>query len=134
MTLLSPRLAGYALVMLAMLAAGLSTGTRLYYLVFYALLAMLLLALNVVQMVWQVGLYQDRKAAEGYTAHAGDENVIARAYAIRTLFVGHEKHIYGNDRFAGSMRGMYADVVKKASFDIKEQAKKMQDFYITGKS
>ncbi|MBQ7301006.1 MAG: hypothetical protein IJW77_14335 [Clostridia bacterium] len=52
--------------------------------------------------------------AEGYTAHAGDENVIARAYAIRTLFVGHEKHIYGNDRFAGSMRGMYADVTEDA--------------------
>jgi len=50
MTLLSPRLAGYALVMLAMLAAGLSTGTRLYYLVFYALLAMLLL--GAVAVVW----------------------------------------------------------------------------------
>ena len=50
MTLLSPRFAGYALVMLAMLAAGLSTGTRLYYLVFYALLAMLLL--GAVAVVW----------------------------------------------------------------------------------
>ncbi|MBR2797453.1 MAG: DUF58 domain-containing protein [Clostridia bacterium] len=50
MTLLCPRLAGYALVMLAMLAAGLSTGTRLYYLVFYALLAMLLLGF--VAVLW----------------------------------------------------------------------------------
>lgn len=39
-----PRLAGFSLVMAAMLAAGLSTGTRLYYLIFYALLALLLLA------------------------------------------------------------------------------------------
>ena len=38
------RRAGYALLMAAMLAAGLSTGTRLYYLIFYALLALLLLA------------------------------------------------------------------------------------------
>ena len=44
MTILSTRRAGFALVMAAMLAAGLSTGTRLYYLVFYALLALLLLA------------------------------------------------------------------------------------------
>ena len=36
--------------MAAMLAAGLSTGTRLYYLVFYALLAMLLL--GAVAVVW----------------------------------------------------------------------------------
>ena len=43
MTNISARTAGYVLVMLAMLAAGLSTGIRLYYLVFYALLAMLLL-------------------------------------------------------------------------------------------
>ena len=45
MTFLNARRAGYALVMAAMLAAGLSTGTRLYYLIFYALLAMLLLGL-----------------------------------------------------------------------------------------
>ncbi|MBR5597762.1 MAG: glycosyltransferase family 1 protein [Lachnospiraceae bacterium] len=29
-------------------------------------------------------------------------------------------------------RGMYAQVVKEASFDVKEQAKKMLEFYITG--
>ena len=45
MALLSTRRAGYALVMAAMLAAGLSTGTRLYYLIFWALLSMLLLGL-----------------------------------------------------------------------------------------
>lgn len=43
MSLLTPRRAGYGLVMAAMLAAGLSTGTRLYYMIFYTLLAMLLL-------------------------------------------------------------------------------------------
>ena len=50
MTLLSTRFAGYVFVMLAMLAAGLSTGTRFYYLVFYALLAMLLLGF--VSVLW----------------------------------------------------------------------------------
>ena len=50
MTLFSTRFAGYVFVMLAMLAAGLSTGTRFYYLVFYALLAMLLLGF--VSVLW----------------------------------------------------------------------------------
>lgn len=45
MSVLSSRRAGYALVMAAMLAAGLSTGTRIYYLIFFGLLAMLLLGL-----------------------------------------------------------------------------------------
>jgi len=27
----------------------------------------------------------------------------------------------------------YAEVVKQASFDVKEQARKMQNFYLTGK-
>ena len=50
MALSSSRFAGFALVMATMLAAGLSTGTRLYYLIFYALLAMLLL--GVVSAAW----------------------------------------------------------------------------------
>ena len=50
MSFLTSRRAGYALVMAAMLAAGLSTGTRLYYLIFYALLAMLLL--GAVSVLW----------------------------------------------------------------------------------
>jgi len=45
MMLFNSRRAGYALVMAAMLACGLSTGQRVYYLIFYALLAMLLLGL-----------------------------------------------------------------------------------------
>ena len=32
-----------------------------------------------------------------------------------------------------SHRAMYVDVVKKASFDVEEQAKRMQEFYLTGK-
>ena len=52
--------------------------------------------------------------AQGYTAHAQDENVLARAYAIQSLFVSHKKYLYDNDRFAGSLRGMFADVSEEA--------------------
>ena len=45
MYVLNSRRAGFALVMAAMLAAGLSTGTRLYYLIALALLLMLALGL-----------------------------------------------------------------------------------------
>ena len=44
------RRAGFMLVMASMLAAGLSTGTRVYYLIFYALLAMALLGF--VSVLW----------------------------------------------------------------------------------
>ena len=55
MTLLSGRRVGYALCMAALLAAGLSTGTRLYYLIFFLLLMMLLLGLlSVVWTLWSV--------------------------------------------------------------------------------
>ena len=47
---LNGRRTGYALVMAAMLAAGLSTGTRMYYLLFALLLAML--ALGAVSALW----------------------------------------------------------------------------------
>ena len=50
MNALNARRMGYALVMAAMLAAGLSTGTRLYYLIFLALAAML--ALGAVSALW----------------------------------------------------------------------------------
>ena len=59
---------------------------------------------------YAVGVYR----AEGYSAYADEENVIARAYAIRSLFVSHKKYIYKNDRFAGSLRGMFADVSAEA--------------------
>ena len=50
MSLLNTRRTGYALVMLAMLAAGLSTGVRFYYLIFLVLAAML--ALGAVSALW----------------------------------------------------------------------------------
>ena len=50
MSVLNGRRAGYALVMATMLAAGLSTGTRLYYMIFLAMLAMLLVGL--VSVLW----------------------------------------------------------------------------------
>lgn len=49
-TILNSRRLGYALVTAAMLIAGLSTGTRLYYMIFWALLAML--ALGAASAVW----------------------------------------------------------------------------------
>ena len=57
MYILNARRVGYALCMLALLAAGLSTGTRLYYLVFFMLLAMLLLGLiSAAWTLWSVRL------------------------------------------------------------------------------
>ena len=53
MALSISRRAGYALVTAAMLAAGLSTGVRLYYLIFFALLAMALLGLA--SVLWTLG-------------------------------------------------------------------------------
>lgn len=55
MNVLSARRVGYALCMAALLSAGLSTGTRFYYLIFFMLLMMLLLgALSVVWTLWSV--------------------------------------------------------------------------------
>ena len=51
--------------------------------------------------------------AKGYDAHKDDENVIARAYAIGSLFTEHEKVIYDNDRIAGSQRGLFAPLTKE---------------------
>ena len=53
--------------------------------------------------------------AQGYAQHADEENVIARAYAIYSLFTSHKKVLYHNDRFAGSLRGMYADISEEAA-------------------
>ena len=50
MKVLNSRRAGYALVTASMLIAGLSTGTRLYYLIFEALVAML--ALGTISALW----------------------------------------------------------------------------------
>ena len=51
--------------------------------------------------------------AKGYAAHAQEENVIARAYAIYELFTSHKKHLYDNDRFAGSLRGLLDTVTEE---------------------
>ncbi|MBP3917919.1 MAG: hypothetical protein J6I50_01955 [Clostridia bacterium] len=56
------------------------------------------------------GLYY---RAKGYAAHAKDENVIARAYAIASLFEAHTKYIYDNDRIAGSQRGLFAPLTEE---------------------
>ena len=53
MNVLTARRVGYALCMAALLAAGLSTGTRLYYLIFFMMLMMLLLGL--ISVVWTLG-------------------------------------------------------------------------------
>ena len=79
MTLLSPRFAGYALVMLAMLAAGLSTGTRLYYLVFYALLAMLLL--GAVAVVWTLATLRVTLKGVGARVERGER--IPAVFTVR---------------------------------------------------
>ncbi|MBR1559428.1 MAG: DUF58 domain-containing protein [Clostridia bacterium] len=55
MNILNARRVGYALCMAALLAAGLSTGTRLYYLLFFMLMMMLLLgALSAAWTLWSV--------------------------------------------------------------------------------
>lgn len=47
--------------------------------------------------------------ARGYAAHLDEPTVIARAYAAQALFTLHCKHIYANDRVAGSLRGMFPE-------------------------
>jgi len=43
----------------------------------------------------------------GYAGHFTDPPPVARAHAIAELFRRHEKHIYENDLFAGSLRGLF---------------------------
>ena len=79
MTFLNTRRAGYALVMAAMLAAGLSTGTRLYYLIFYALLAMLLLGLA--SVVWTLATL--RVELKGVKARVNRGEQIPGVFTVR---------------------------------------------------
>lgn len=51
---------------------------------------------------------RDTFMARGYREHLTDVNVAARAGAIHELFTSHPKHIYDNDRIAGSVRGIYS--------------------------
>lgn len=46
---------------------------------------------------------------QGYVNHLDDSVSIARAYAIESLFCSHHKHIYANDRIAGSIYGLVED-------------------------
>lgn len=46
--------------------------------------------------------------AEGLSAHFDDPAPVDRAFGIGRMFEGLEKHVYPNDRIAGSMRGLYA--------------------------
>lgn len=44
----------------------------------------------------------------GYREHYGEPNRIARAYAVRSLFLNSYKHIYDHDLIIGSLRGFFA--------------------------
>lgn len=76
MSILNARRAGYALVAAAMLAAGLSTGTRIYYLIFLGLLAML--ALGLASVLWT--LWTVKFAIKGVRAR------VTRGDAMMTVF------------------------------------------------
>jgi len=53
--------------------------------------------------------------AEGLRAHFDDPVPIDRAHGIKRMFEGLEKHVYPNDRIAGSMRALYAEEVSSAA-------------------
>lgn len=79
MSALGARRVGYALCMLAMLAAGLSTGTRLYYLVFYMLLAMLVL--GVISTAWT--LWSARFSLKGVRARVTRGDSLMTVFTVR---------------------------------------------------
>ena len=78
-SIFNSRRLGYVLVMAAMLAAGLSTGTRLYYLIFYALLAMLLL--GAVAVVWT--LMTLKLEVKGVRARVNRGERMAAVFTVR---------------------------------------------------
>ena len=51
--------------------------------------------------------------AKGYTENMSQSNVLRRADGIYSLFTGHGKYVYDNDRILGSMRGMYSGNVNR---------------------
>ena len=79
MSALGARRVGYALCMIAMLAAGLSTGTRLYYLVFYMLLSML--ALGLVSAAWT--LWSVRCSLKGVRARVTRGDSLMTVFTVR---------------------------------------------------
>lgn len=76
MNILNARRVGYALCMAALLAAGLSTGTRLYYLVFFMLAMML--ALGLISAVWT--LWSVKFELKGFRAR------VTRGESLTTVF------------------------------------------------
>ncbi len=76
MSLLNARRMGFLLLMAALLAAGLSTGTRIYYLLFYILVAMV--ALGAVSALWT--LWTVRFEMKGVRAR------VTRGDAMMTIF------------------------------------------------
>ena len=79
MNILNARRVGYVLCMAALLAAGLSTGTRLYYLVFFMLLMML--ALGLISTVWT--LWSVRFEWKGVKARVTRGESLSTVFTVR---------------------------------------------------
>ena len=60
-----------------------------------------------IQPAYPLGM-ADILYAEGLAAHYDDPAPVDRAYGIAGMFTGAVRHVYKNDRIAGSARGMYA--------------------------
>ena len=81
MTISNARRAGFALMMAAVLAAGLSTGTRLYYMIFFTMLAMP--ALGLVSAAWT--LFSLNVRLRGVPAHARRGERLMAVFTLRHL-------------------------------------------------
>lgn len=79
MNALSARRMGYGLCMASLLAAGLSTGTRLYYLIFLMLLMML--ALGLLSVVWT--LFSVRVEMKGMRARVTRGDSLTAVFTVR---------------------------------------------------
>ena len=79
MNILNARRAGYALCMVALLAAGMTTGTRFYYLLFWMLVAML--ALGLVSVLWT--LWSLRLEMKGVRARVTRGDNLMTVFSVR---------------------------------------------------
>ena len=79
MSIFNARRVGYALCMAALLAAGLSTGTRLYYLVFFMLLMMV--ALSLISAAWT--LWSVRFELKGVKARVTRGDSLMTVFTVR---------------------------------------------------
>ncbi len=79
MNILNARRVGYALCMAALLSAGLSTGTRLYYLAFYMMLMMLMLGL--VSVMWT--LFTVKLELKGIKARVTRGDRVMTVFSVR---------------------------------------------------